>query len=90
MTKKSRPVKHYPGELARLTVLIENRAKDIARLLLGDVPDAEQKAETKKPVGRMPKRRPGNTRPSTRKPDKKRNIQREQAISNWRHKAFRH
>jgi hypothetical protein len=90
MTKKSRPTKHYPGDLERLTVLIESRAKDIARLLLRDVPDAEQKAEDKKPVGRMPKRRPGNTRPSTRKPDKKREIKRTQAISMWRHKAFRH
>lgn len=90
MIKKSRPAKHYPGDLERLTALIETKAKDIARLLLRDVPDAEQKAEDRKPVGRAAKKRPGNTRPSTRKPDKKRDIKREQAISNWRHKAFRH
>jgi hypothetical protein len=90
MIKKSRPTKHHPGELERMTVLIEGRAREIAELLLGKIPDAEQAAEATKPRARRPRRKTGAAPTAKPKPDRKRDIQRREAISAWRHKAFRH
>jgi len=90
MTKKSRPTKHYPGDLERLTALIENRASHIAELLLREFPDAEQAAEDRKPADNMAKRKRGSGSAVKPKPDRKRDIKRVQAISIWHHKAFRH
>lgn len=90
MIKKSRPTKHYPTDLERLTVLIERRAREIAGVLLGEIPDAEQAAEGTQRRARRARRKPVVRRPVARKPDRKRDIQRREAISVWHHKAFRH
>jgi hypothetical protein len=90
MIKKTRPTKHYPGELERLTALIEHRAQDIAHVLLHGLPDAEQWTEDARVQGRVrpaPRSKGSAAKP---KPDKKRDIMRREAISEWRHKAFRH
>jgi hypothetical protein len=90
MTKKSRPTLRYPGELERLTVLIEGKAREIAELLLRELPDAEREAEDALPKARLAPRKRPNGPGAKRRPDRKRDIKREQAISEWRHKAFRH
>jgi len=90
MIKKSRPTKHYPGELQRLTVLIEGKAREIAEVLLRELPDAEQEAEATNRRARPTRTKPGAGRSAKRKPDRKRDIQRREAISAWQHKAFRH
>lgn len=53
MTKRTRPTPHYPGELERLTTLIERKAKEIAEVLLWDVPDAETRSVDPRAVGRV-------------------------------------
>jgi hypothetical protein len=53
MTKRTRPIRRYPGELERLTTLIERKAKEIAEVLLWDVPDAEVRTVDSRAVGRV-------------------------------------
>lgn len=81
MIKKSRLPKHLPGDLERFTALIERKAKEIAQVLLWDVADAEQTVESKNRGTLSAKRTQNRGRISSTRPNKNRDLQREQRIS---------
>jgi len=81
MAKNSGTFKLHPGELERLTALIEQKANEIAHVLLWDVSDAEQTAEeAKRPAVSRKNRAKGRSIASV-KPKKKRDLNRIQRIN---------
>jgi hypothetical protein len=90
MAKKVHSPKHHPGELARLTSLIERKAKEIAEVLLWDVADAEQSAEDPKRQAFFPKGGKLPARGSTAKPNKRRELKREQRVDASRRSSSWH
>ena len=91
MVKNARSRKRpSPGEIERLTALIEQKAEEIAHVLLWDVSDAEKMAEgsRRQPISR--KNGPKGRAIATAKPKRKRELNRLQRVnaarrtSSWR------
>ena len=85
MAKKSRKFKAHPGEVERLTALIEQKASEIARVLLWDVSDAGQTAGGAQRASFTRKNKPTGRGISSVKPKKKRDLNLLQRVNSAKH-----